>query len=430
MLKQMRMEEEGLSERQAANAVLRDNLFGLEIDPRCTQIAAFALAIAAWKSGGYRWLPVPNIACSGIAVTGQLETWTRLAGDDVNLRMTLERHYYLFRNAPDLGSLIKSNDAPLRYRLFSADYAQVEPLLARALAKERTKDDPVSAVFGTAAEGVAKAAGLLADTYTLVATNVPYLKRGKQNEVLKQFCDEHYPESVADLASVFIERCRVFSRPGGSSTIVTPQNWLSQPYYKDMRIKLLEEQTWNHISRLGNRAFETISGEVVNVVLITITNTAPTDEERMTGLDVSEFKVVIEKINHLPSAILRTVNQSAQFHNPDTRISLTDAKQENFFSSYASCYQGMKTGDDPKLRRFFWELPEVTNTWRLYESTVEKTKPYGGRELLLSWNLNGQDMARLLGTPASGKFGVAVSPKEKLPVTPYCCDAFDMNTSA
>src|SRR5258708_28957656 len=213
MLKQMRMEEEDLSEKQAADAILRDNLFGLEIDPRCTQIAAFSLALAAWKSGGYRQLPLPNIACSGIAVTGQLETWTRLAGDDVNLRQTLERHYHLFRNPPDLGRRINPNDVPLQDRMFSADYAQVEPLLARALAKERTKDDPVSAVFGAAAEGAAKAAGLLADTYTLVATNVPYLKRGKQNEVLKQFCDEHYPESVANLPSVFIYSFRLFSHP-------------------------------------------------------------------------------------------------------------------------------------------------------------------------------------------------------------------------
>src|SRR6266700_3814224 len=144
MLKQMRMEEEGLSEKQAADAVLRDNLFGLEIDPRCTQIATFALALAAWRSGGYRQLPLPNIACSGIAVTGQLETWTRLAGDDVNLRQTLERHYHIFRNAPDLGSLINPNDVPVRDRMFSADYAQIEPLLARALTKEKSNGDPVS----------------------------------------------------------------------------------------------------------------------------------------------------------------------------------------------------------------------------------------------------------------------------------------------
>jgi type I restriction-modification system DNA methylase subunit len=75
MLRAMRMEEEGLSAAEAAEAVLRDNIFGLEIDPRCTQIAAFALAFDAWKhglsplahrngreDGGERLLP--NIACS------------------------------------------------------------------------------------------------------------------------------------------------------------------------------------------------------------------------------------------------------------------------------------------------------------------------------------------------------------------------------
>ena len=267
--------------------------------------------------------------------------------------------------------------------MFSADYAGVEPLLAKVLAKERTKDDPVSAVFGAAAEGVAKAATLLAGTYTLVVTNVPYLLSGKQNEVLRQFCEIHHPKTSGDLATSFVERCRTFTTPLGTYAVVAPQNWLFQSSYKNMRVLLLTEQTWNHISRLGTRAFVTISGEVVNVVLIIITNAAPADEQVITGLDVSEYKVV-EKINHLRSAILRTVKQSAQFHNPDMRINLIDAKQGTFLSSYASCYQGMKTGDDPKLRRFFWELSEVTNAWRLYESTVEKTMSYGGRELLLN----------------------------------------------
>ena len=91
---------------QAADAVLRDNLFGLELDPRCTQIAAFALAFDAWKAGGYQQLPVPNIACSGIAVKGQLDDWRRLAGDDANMAAALERLYDLFQDAPELGSLI------------------------------------------------------------------------------------------------------------------------------------------------------------------------------------------------------------------------------------------------------------------------------------------------------------------------------------
>ena len=49
MLIPMRMESEGLAARDAVDAVLRDNLFGLELDPRCVELAAFALALAAWR---------------------------------------------------------------------------------------------------------------------------------------------------------------------------------------------------------------------------------------------------------------------------------------------------------------------------------------------------------------------------------------------
>jgi len=191
MLRRMRMEEEGLDEAAAAEAVLRDNLHGLELDPRCTQIAAFALALSAWKAGGYRRLPPLNVACSGLAVGGRVEEWTRLAGDDERLKAMLEHLYGLFREAPTLGSLINLADVPLQLRLFSADYAEVEPLLHRALAKTRAADDPTTEVFGATVEGVVKATMLLARTYTLVATNVPYLTRSKQDEKLREFCDAH-----------------------------------------------------------------------------------------------------------------------------------------------------------------------------------------------------------------------------------------------
>ena len=88
------MHEEGLSAREAADAVLRDNLFGLELDPRCTQIAAFALGLAAWKflgAGGYRPLPPLNIACSGIAPRGKKEDWLALAGNEERLQVGMER---------------------------------------------------------------------------------------------------------------------------------------------------------------------------------------------------------------------------------------------------------------------------------------------------------------------------------------------------
>ena len=89
MLVAMRQEQEGLSASEAADAVLRDNLFGLELDARCTQIATFAVALEAWKLGGHPEINLPHIACSGIPVAGQKDAWVRLAKGDQNMEIAL-----------------------------------------------------------------------------------------------------------------------------------------------------------------------------------------------------------------------------------------------------------------------------------------------------------------------------------------------------
>src|SRR5258708_40226553 len=74
----VRMVEEGPGEQDAVMAVIRDNLFGLEVDPRCTQIAAFNLALAAWRRVGHCLLPAMNLACSGLAPNAKQSDWLKL----------------------------------------------------------------------------------------------------------------------------------------------------------------------------------------------------------------------------------------------------------------------------------------------------------------------------------------------------------------
>ena len=205
--------------------MIRDNLFMLEIDPRCTQIAAFALALAAWKTGGYRPLPVPNIACSGIAVTGQFEDWLRLAGGDERMRTALERLYRLFRDAPTLGSLINPADVPLNERLFSADYEEVAPLLEKALAKggERSGRGRVGRSGRRRGEG-GKVAGAVIHTGSHECS-LPD-SQASRTKSLATYLEQHHPEAKADLATAFVERCQAFTSSGGTYALVTPQNWL------------------------------------------------------------------------------------------------------------------------------------------------------------------------------------------------------------
>ena len=143
MLWQMRAEEEGLDPVDAQDAVLRDNLFGLELDPRCVQIAMFAVALQAWKAGGgWRQLPVPNIACSGIPVKAPVEEWKALAGGDERLENALVRLHILFRDADTLGSLIDPKRATeitdptgLQRSLEDVDWDEIAPLLEQAVAR-------------------------------------------------------------------------------------------------------------------------------------------------------------------------------------------------------------------------------------------------------------------------------------------------------
>jgi hypothetical protein len=159
MLVPMRMQLEGLSAREAVDAVLCDNLHGLELDRRCVELAAFAVALTAWRypgAGGYRPLPELHVACSGLSVRAAKEEWRQLAMDRHDLRLALEWMYEVFQDAPVLGSLLnppKTDAAKIVQR------EELSKALEQALIQEQTDEQHEA---GVVAQGLAKAAQLLA----------------------------------------------------------------------------------------------------------------------------------------------------------------------------------------------------------------------------------------------------------------------------
>jgi len=294
LLVPMRMAEEEIGAQEAVDRVLAENLHGLELDLRCTQIAAFALALAAWTypgAKGYRTLPPMNLACSGLAPTAKLDEWIRLAdvaaGDNERekerLRNGMRRLWTLFKDAPTLGSLIDPGQA--ENDILTAGYTEIQPLLAVAL--EREQEDAEAQSQEVIAYGLAKAAELLASRFHLVATNVPYLGRGAQSEHLKEFADSHYPAAKADLATMFVERCLELCCRAGSVALVTPQNWLFLTSYVQLRRHLLSQQTFCFVARLDEHAFQSGQAAGAFVALSILTRSAPTEKHRLTGVDAS-----------------------------------------------------------------------------------------------------------------------------------------------
>ena len=432
----LRQSEEKLDEAAAVALVIRDNLFGLEIDPRCTQIGAFNLALAAWRRVGHCKLPAMNVACSGLAPNTREADWLAIAGDDQKLQRGMERLYRLFQKAAVLGSLI--NPRAGEGDLLVAAFHELQPLLEKALAQE-AKDDTAHEMAVTA-RGLAKAAEILASQFTLVTTNVPYLKSGNQVETLKEFCKANFFEAKSDLATCFIERCLGFCLSTGSTALVTPQSWLYQPAYASMRRRLLEDFQWNYLAKLGPRAFETISGEVVNVSLVCI-SAHSSHSGRLVGIDASEEATALEKANGLKQLPMLLVEQRDQLRNPEQRVVISGASEGKLLTALAQSYKGITSNDDPQFFQFFWEQDAVENGWEFLQSTVKVTQQNGGLESIVLYE-NGcgrlrafaaaQDRDRrqdFRGVHAWGKPGVTVSCTGSLPVSFYSGHKFDTNAA-
>jgi len=378
MLRRMREEEEGITTREAVDAVLRENLYGLELDARCVQLGAFNLALAAWKASGYHELPLLSLACCGIPTRGSLEEWTKLAKGDERLERALARLHELFREADTLGSLIDPRRAVEDGSLMSVPFEEVAPLLERALASD---SDPVAAVFGDSAREVARAATFLAGSYTLVATNPPYLGRRHQSDVLMAFADQHFADARHDLATMFLDRSTHLLSTGARTAQVLPQAWTTLGSFKSFRSGLLSSSTPRLLARLGSGAFDGISGEVVKVGLFQLEGKPPVDEFYF-GLDCSNSQGVANKADSLRNSPLVRVGVGPLLMDPDRRVTVSALQAGSRLESVAQVYKGLTTGDDPRFRRGYWEQSALSRVARL-QSGSEASGLVGGCQYVL-----------------------------------------------
>jgi hypothetical protein len=442
----MRMAEEGLPLSDAVDAVLRDNLHGLEIDERCCQIAAFALAFEAWKLTGYRPLPELHIACTGIGPQCSAEQWVKLAeesgipmpavGRDA-IKNGLVNLHRLFSQAPTLGSLI--NPAELPANLIVADYETIQPYLAAIRAVEKADDETRERAI--AAAGMVKAADLLAGDYTLVITNVPYLGRGAQHDVLKAFADSNCPEAKNDLATMFLVRMLQWvARSVGAGTIgaVTTQNWLYLTSYTRLRERSLDNQTWHVVARLGPGAFETIGGHVVNVALLCLSGSKSHKTHVMAGIDSLDLRTPSDKAKRLRGADsgfgIAIVPQSLQRTRTDSVINFEALSSLPALSDHAYSYQGAFDVDRFRFRLWFWELSE-RGEWGYHQSSPDGFSPYSGHSFFSAPRSDGSDIQKtsallggneyLKGSAAWGSRGVACSWMGDLPASLYTGCVFD-----
>ena len=253
----------GWDQREAAQSILKNNLFGLDIDDRAAQLAYFAVMMKA-RQYDRRLLTrgiQPHIyafAESNTITTAPLhDMGITLSQDeyDTAVKQVL-RLLDELRDAKEYGSILT---------VTSCDWD-----LLRRFAVPRTEDEGGQQLLGIHGEQIAapllqrliNIGEALSQQYDVVVTNPPYMAVSNAGAKVNDYVKKNFPDSKADLFAVFIERCGQMAKKNGYQAMITQHAWMFLSSFEKLRTKLLAVDIVN-MAHLGARAFEEIGGEVV-----------------------------------------------------------------------------------------------------------------------------------------------------------------------
>ena len=256
----------GWDQREAAQSILKNNLYGLDIDDRAAQLAYFAVMMKA-RQYDRRLLTrgiQPNI--HSIIESNALGGAYKLAmGDFLLSKEHQETLNYLldaFIDAKEYGSILC---------LEKRDYVGL--LRAWNLTASQTTENLNLTLWFAAVEHeipkLIEQAIILTQGYDVVVTNPPYMAVSNAGAKVNDYVKKNFPDSKTDMFAVFIERCGQMAKKNGYQAMITQHAWMFLSSFEKLRTKLLSVDIVN-MAHLGARAFEEIGGEVVQTTSFVI----------------------------------------------------------------------------------------------------------------------------------------------------------------
>lgn len=358
-------ESQGYTERDAAQSIIENNIYGLDIDERAYQLAYFALIMKARKYDR-RFLTrgiAPQVYCPKGYADGE-----------------------------DYGSLLQVDELenkpqePAELTLFNMDWEKdINTWNFRRLLNQK---------------------------YDVVVTNPPYMGGSGMSAKLSDFVKKNYPDSKSDMFACFIEKGNKMLKSNGYNTMVTMQSWMFLSSFEKMRETIISTKTISNLMHMENMvmgiAFGTAVANIRNAKIkgykgtynhITMKdigeNGEPTEfpvkENRFAQVSTENFS----KIPGSPIAYWVSHNFIKAFENGTILGSIADSKQ------------GIATADNNKYLRLWFECnksninfkcenhgsAELSNCkWYPYNKGGEFRKWYGNNDYVVNWKNDGLEL--------------------------------------
>lgn len=400
----------GFSERDAAQSILENNLYGLDIDDRAAQLAYFAVMMKARQYD--RRIFTRNIQphvyaiveSNGIRIPAK---WRLGPEQGIAEKLVSE-----MVDAKEYGSILNPSLTmdelvALRKRLMEIDEMSTEGNLLDMMESSEIIYSLIPLL---------DVAEVMVQHYDTVITNPPYMgSRGGMNAKLYDFINKYYPQSKADLYSVFIEKCKNLARPSKYYSMITQHGWMFLTSFEELRAIMLEDDFVN-LQHLGPRAFDEISGEVVQSVSFVCRRTnLPDYKGKYARLISGNSEKEKEAIFHQHCFEYEVAKQKfSLLSEKSIAYWLSDKAFSNFrnptLAEFAKPRQGMATSDNDRFLRLWFEVnrgkicfsakdsKEAVASgakWFPYNKGGGFRKWYGNNEYLINWENDGLEVKAL-----------------------------------
>ena len=387
-------EASGYSQRDAAQSILENNLYGLDIDDRAAQLAYFAVMMKARQydrrifSRGIQPHVYAIVESNGLD-SSSVEYFTN---NDPQLKKDFGTLMNELRDAKEYGSILNISQVD-----FSALYARVEEVRADiSMFREIVLNSILPLI---------QVAEVMAQKYDAVVTNPPYMGAGGMSGKLSEFVKKEYPETKSDLSTVFMEKTLQISRLHGYVAMINIPVWMFLSTYEKMRNTIIANNTITTMLHFGRGIFGSDFGTTAFSIqkgrIEQYQGSYRRLFEKQGAVDTVETKE--RWFLEGKGSYISTQNRFSNIPGNPVAYWMSSSVENDFvtgqaLSSVAEIKQGLKTGDNEKFLRLWFEVsstkfsPFSGTKWFPCNKGGDYRRWYGNNDYVINWENDGFEL--------------------------------------
>ena len=412
----------GWSTKEIVLSILKNNLYGLEIDERAGQLASFALMMKAREKFSRLFSVLKreeDFKLNTLIIEESNSLSERIKNRIKNNNLNnLNKIIEDFEDAKEYGSILKleSIDKEILEREFnllkeSFNNNEQETLIFNEDEMIIDINEELELI-----ENLIKQHTVMTDKFDITVTNPPYMGNSRMNGILKEYIDKNYSDVKSDLFAVFFIKCGEITKKKGYLAFMSPFVWMFIKSYEELRKIFIEEKTISSLVQLEYSGFEDATVPICTFVL----QNSYTDKKGE-YIKLSDFKgaknqpiKTLEAVKN-PNCNWRFQAKQKDFEKiPGSPIAywVSDKIREIFeknqkLGDVGEAKQGLATADNNRFLRLWNEVNynkigyNILNSqealkskkkWFPYNKGGEFRKWYGNQEYLVNWENDGYEI--------------------------------------